>query len=59
MINKDSWADILRSSGLNDDEMIKWHLEFEKISPQAHHDFLVSLGINEQRVKEIRKGKIE
>ncbi len=59
LINKDSWADILRSSGLNDDEMIKWHLEFEKISPQAHHDFLVSLGINEQRIKEIRKGKIE
>ncbi len=59
LIDKESWIEILRGSGLTDDDMEKWHIEFEKISPQGHHDFLVSLGFSDQKIREIRKGKID
>ena len=59
IIDKDAWVEVLRSSGMSDDDMNKWHEEFEKISPQAHHDFLVSLGISNHRIKEIRARRIE
>lgn len=59
VIDKEAWINILRGSGLSDEDMKKWHLEFEKISPQGHHDFLVALGFNDHRIREIRNGRID
>ncbi|HJO93197.1 MAG TPA: MerR family transcriptional regulator [Victivallales bacterium] len=53
-ISKDDWINILKATGLSDDEMIKWHVEFEKNSPEAHQDFLESLGIDSEEIKKIR-----
>ena len=53
-LTKDDWINILRATGLTDDEMIKWHIEFEKNSPEAHQDFLESLGITTEEIKKIR-----
>lgn len=55
LIKKDDWVALLRSTGLDDDGMDRWHHEFEKISPQAHHEFLASLGIDESDIIEIRR----
>lgn len=33
------------SDGLDDGGMRKWHSEFEQRSPEAHQDFLESLGM--------------
>lgn len=55
IMTKKSWVSLLRATGLSDADMEKWHIEFEKISPEAHQDFLESLGIKEEEIKSIRK----
>lgn len=59
VLSKEAWVNILRSTGLNEEEMDKWHQEFEKNAPQAHHDFLISLGIPEKEVRAIRRESIQ
>jgi DNA-binding transcriptional MerR regulator len=56
LIDKDAWISILRSIGLDKNGMKMWHKQFEKTSPQAHHDFLIYLGMDEESIKRIRKG---
>jgi len=55
VLTKEHWVSILSATGLNESDMKKWHIEFEKTSPEAHQDFLESLGIQEQEIKAIRK----
>ncbi len=55
VINKEQWVNLLKSTGLTDEDMHRWHIEFERLSPQGHHDFLASLGISDDEVKRIRK----
>lgn len=54
MINVERWTDIMRAAGLSDEDMHNWHRQFEKMEPEAHREFLESLGIEAQRVAEIR-----
>ena len=54
IMDKASWINLLRSCGMNDADMRRWHVMFEKQSPQAHQDFLESLGIPEKEIKTIR-----
>lgn len=53
-INKDQWVQLLRATGLNDDDMARWHIEFEKAMPEGHQDFLECLGIDEEEIDAIR-----
>lgn len=55
IMTKKSWVSLLKTTGLSDTDMEKWHIEFEKIAPEAHQDFLESLGIKEEEIKSIRK----
>jgi MerR family transcriptional regulator, thiopeptide resistance regulator len=55
MLNKEQFVALMRATGLNDDDMHRWHREFEKMSGVAHEDFLVSLGIDPKEIAEIRK----
>ena len=34
--------------------MNRWHTEFERRAPEAHHEFLLSLGIPQDEVAKIR-----
>jgi DNA-binding transcriptional MerR regulator len=54
-IDKNAWVEILRQSGMNETDMQRWHTEFEHNAPQAHHSFLLWLGIPENEVLDIRK----
>ncbi len=54
IITKKQWVALLKATGLDEDDMRKWHVEFERMSPEAHQDFLESLGINEAEIKSIR-----
>ncbi len=54
MLNKDQWVALMRASGLSDDDMHRWHAEFEKMSGDAHEEFLVSLGVDAAEVEKIR-----
>ncbi len=53
-IDKDAWIDILRAAGLSDDDMSRWHAQFERNAPDAHHAFLLWLGIAEDEALAIR-----
>lgn len=53
-IDKETWIDILRSIGLDDDDMARWHQSFERDAPAAHHAFLLWLGIAEDEALAIR-----
>lgn len=54
MLNKEQWVALMQAAGLDDDGMHRWHREFEKMSGDAHEEFLVSLGIDAAEVKQIR-----
>ena len=54
LITKEVWVSILKAAGLDDAGMKNWHIEFERASPEAHQDFLESLGIEKYEVTAIR-----
>lgn len=54
-VNKEMFIAMLRAAGMDDAAMRKLHQEFELREPEAHHAFLLSLGISEQEAKMIRR----
>ena len=54
-VDKETWVEMLRSAGMDDRAMGKWHAEFERRAPEAHHAFLLSLGISEKEALLIRQ----
>ena len=54
VLSKEVWVSILRAAGLDDAGMRNWHIEFEKTSPEAHQDFLESIGIGKEESQVIR-----
>jgi DNA-binding transcriptional MerR regulator len=54
IMTKEVWVSILKAAGLDDAGMKNWHIEFERTSPEAHQDFLESLGIEKDEVAAIR-----
>ena len=45
MITKDKWVAIMRAAGFTEDDMQRWHKEFEKAAPAEHQEFLEFLHI--------------
>jgi DNA-binding transcriptional MerR regulator len=54
-MTKDKWVALLRSVGMGRAERARWHAAFERLSPEAHQDFLESLGIPEAELRSIRE----
>lgn len=55
VITKDKWVSIMRGCGFNDDQMHRWHQEFEKSAPAEHQEFLEFLHIPTDEIKKIRE----
>lgn len=55
IMDKPRWIALLRAAGMDDAEMRRWHVEFERQSPEAHQDFLESLGISNAEIRQIRR----
>jgi DNA-binding transcriptional MerR regulator len=53
-VDKEMFVELLRAAGMDDSAMRRLHTDFERRAPQAHHAFLLSLGISEQEAKTIR-----
>ncbi len=53
-ITKEAWVEVLSRSGMDEDQMNRWHAEFETRLPQAHRSFLLWLGIPEEEAERIR-----
>ena len=54
VMDRESWAELMRASGMDDAGMMQWHQEFERIAPEAHQNFLESLGIPGDEARAIR-----
>jgi MerR family transcriptional regulator, thiopeptide resistance regulator len=58
-VDKQAWIEMLRVAGMDEAAMKRWHIEFERRAPEAHHRFLLALGIPEDEVLFIRKESTE
>ncbi|MDD2500166.1 MAG: MerR family transcriptional regulator [Geobacter sp.] len=58
-VNKEMFVSMLRAAGMDDNAMRKLHVEFERKEPEAHHAFLLSLGISEKEALLIRTWSAE
>jgi len=54
-VSKEMWIEMLRAAGMDQRAMDRWHAEFEHRAPDAHHKFLLSLGIPEKEAQLIRQ----
>jgi len=55
MITKDKWVSIMRATGFTEQDMHRWHAEFEKSAPEEHQEFLEFLHILPDEIRAIRE----
>jgi hypothetical protein len=53
-MNKEKWTSIMRSAGLSEADMHRWHAEFERSAPEDHQQFLEFLHIPPEEIERIR-----
>lgn len=53
-LSKETWSEMFRAIGMSDEEMRRWHTNFEQTMPEAHTDFLHSLGLDAEEIRRIR-----
>jgi len=54
-MTKDKWASIMKAAGFSEDDMRRWHREFEKAAPEDHNEFLAYLHIPAAEITSIRE----
>lgn len=54
MISKEKWVEIMRGAGFSEDDMHRWHTEFERSAPAEHQEFLEFLKIPAEEIEKIR-----
>jgi DNA-binding transcriptional MerR regulator len=54
-MTKDKWVTIMKAAGLSEDDMRRWHVEFEKAAPEEHQEFLEYLHIPGAEIGRIRE----
>jgi DNA-binding transcriptional MerR regulator len=55
MVTKQKWVEVMRAAGFTDDDMHRWHAQFEKSAPGEHQEFLEFLHIPSDEVQTIRQ----
>ena len=55
MITKEKWVSIMKSCGFSNEQMQRWHAEFERSAPEEHQEFLEFLHIPAQEINTIRE----
>ena len=59
IMTKARWVATLAAAGLDENGMNKWHAEFERAAPQAHQDFLASIGLDVEEITRLRENSRE
>ena len=54
-MTKDKWVAVMKAAGFSEEDMHRWHREFEKSAPYDHQEFLQFLHIPEKEVAGIRE----
>lgn len=53
-LDEELWLSLQQASGLDETAAKRWHIEFERRAPRAHHDFLLGLGLTEKEAIQVR-----
>lgn len=53
-LDRELWVSLQKACGLDETALKRWHVEFERRAPAAHHDFLLSLGLSEKEAIQVR-----
>jgi DNA-binding transcriptional MerR regulator len=53
--SKAEWVAMLARAGFSEEDMMAWHARFEADNPEAHEEFLQTLGLAAAEIEEIRK----
>jgi DNA-binding transcriptional MerR regulator len=54
-LDKATWVELLRASGLSEEAMDQWHRTFEAQAPERHQRFLETLGLAAGDIAELRR----
>lgn len=54
-VDVELWVEMLEAAGMDEEARKRWHSEFERRAPEAHNEFLLSLGIPSPEVARIRR----
>jgi len=54
-MTKEKWVAVMKAAGFTEDDMHRWHREFEKSAPKDHEEFLQYLHIPEKEIASIRE----
>lgn len=54
-MTKDKWVAIMKAAGFKEEDMQRWHREFERAAPDDHQEFLQYLHIGEKEIGSIRE----
>ncbi len=55
MITKEKWVSVMKSCGFSNEQMNRWHAEFERSAPEEHQEFLEFLHIPAAEIQTIRQ----
>lgn len=53
-VTKELWTALLAKAGFTENDMLRWHAQFEHTAPEKHAQFLQLLGIAESEIAVIR-----
>jgi DNA-binding transcriptional MerR regulator len=54
-MSREKWVGLLRASGFTDEDLRRWHQDFERSDPDYHQRFLEFLGIPAEEIRAIRE----
>lgn len=54
VVDKKTWVSLLAAAGFSHEDMRRWHIEFEQLSPEKHLRFLKYLHIPDEEIRAIR-----
>lgn len=54
VMNVETWTSLLSACGFTEQDMHRWHMEFERLAPEKHRQFLEFLCIPDAQIETIR-----
>jgi len=54
VMNVETWTALLYSCGFTEKDMVRWHVEFERLAPEKHRQFLEFLCLPDFQIETIR-----
>lgn len=54
IMNRERWISLLAASGFGEEQMRRWHAEFERAAPKKHREFLELLCFSDREIRNIR-----